>query len=84
MWYDAMSTKELDLIDIHSSSLYVYIRKFKEKKLDSAYNIEVYYYSECKVTKEAYEMLTSLNAVEDRLDDVESILASMIGGTVNG
>lgn len=84
MWYDVMSTKELDLIDIHSSSLYVYIRKFKEKKLDSAYNIEVYYYSECKVTKEAYEMLTSLNAVEDRLDDVESILASMIGGTVNG
>ena len=84
MWYDVMSTKELDLIDIHSSSLYVYIRKFKEKKLDSVYNIEVYYYSECKVTKEAYEMLTSLNAVEDRLDDVESILASMIGGIVNG
>lgn len=84
MWYDVMSTKELDLIDIHSSSLYVYIRKFKEKKLDSAYSIEVYYYSECKVTKEAYGMLTSLNAVEDRLDDVESILASMIGGTVNG
>lgn len=84
MWYDVMSTKELDLIDMHSSSLYVYIRKFKEKKLDSVYNIEVYYYSECKVTKEAYEMLTSLNAVEDRLDDVEDILASMIGGTVNG
>lgn len=84
MWYDVMSTKELDLIDIYSSSLYVYIRKFKEKKLDSVYNIEVYYYSECKVNKEAYEMLTALNAVEDRLDDVESILASMIGGTVNG
>ena len=84
MWYDVMSTKELDLIDTHSSSLYVYIRKFKEKKLDSAYDTEVYYYSEYKVTKEAYEMLTSLNAVEDRLDDVENILASMIGGTVNG
>ena len=84
MWYDVMSTKELDLIDMHSSSLYVYMRKFKEKRLDSSYDTEVYYYSECKVTKEAYEMLSSLNTVEDRLDDLEGILASMIGGRKDG
>lgn len=84
MWNEIMSNKELKLVDAESSSSYVYLRKLKEKHYDSVYDAEMYIYSECKVPKDVYEMFVSLNTVEDRLDDVEEILASMIGGSNNG
>lgn len=84
MWNEIMSNKELKLVDTESSSSYVYLRKLKEKHYDSVYDAETYIYSECKVPKDVYEMFVSLNTVEDRLDDVEVILASMIGGSSNG
>ena len=84
MWNEIMSNKELKLADTESSSSYVYLRKLKEKYYDSVYDTEMYIYSECKVPKDVYEMFMSLNTVEDRLDDVEEILASMIGGSNNG
>lgn len=84
MWNEIMSNKELELVDTKSSSSYVYLRELKEKKYDSIYNTEMYYYSEFKIPKDVYEIFTSLNTVEDRLDDVEEILASVIGGTNNG
>lgn len=85
MWYKAESTEQPVIIDSTSSKKWVYVRKNiqkeeREDELSGTY--EVYTFDEQKVSKDVWGIFEQEKSNEERLNDVEDVLAELIGGDI--
>ena len=80
MWQYVESTTYPEIIDKTSSAKWFYVRRNITKKQDEV-SKEVYYsYEELKIPKEVYDIFVNEQDNCDRLNDVEDVLAEILGG----
>lgn len=84
MWYLAESTVYPSEIDDTSSAVYTYVRKNvrEEQRTDEMTDdtITVYVFEEIKLPKDVFEIFRMQTDTEDRVTDVEDIIADMLFG----
>lgn len=84
MWYLAESTVYPSEIDETSSAVYTYVRKNvrEEQRIDeiTGDTVTVYVFEEIKLPKDIFEIFRRQTDTDDRVADVEDILADMLFG----
>lgn len=79
-FYKCRSSRKPPAVDEVSSAKYVYIAR-------SITKIETedetgYEYEECRIPKDVYEVVKELNSTEERINDIEDVIADIIGGDI--
>lgn len=77
-FYKCRSNRKPPAVDEVSSAKYVYITK-NVHAIQNDDETE-YEYEECKVPKDVYVVVKELNSTEARINDIEDVIADMIGG----
>lgn len=83
MWYKSESTTRPDAVNTTMSKKYVYLRKNiheETREYESGATYTVFVYDECKIPKDVYVLVQNQNVSDSRLDDIEEVLADIIGG----
>ena len=83
MWYKSESTTRPDAVNTTMSKKYVYLRKNireETREYESGVTYTVFIYDECKIPKEVYVLVQNQNMSDSRLNDIEEVLAEIIGG----
>lgn len=82
MWYKAESITEPKLVDTTSSKKWVYVRKNITTKTvidDFGNEYTIYVFDEQKIPKEDYTIYLGETNNSSRLDDIEEVLAELMG-----
>ena len=85
MWYKSESTVRPEQVDNTSSKIYVYVRKniVETTREDETIGNEVVFeFDECKIPKDIYEIFKSQLEANDRLDEIEEVIAEIVGGVI--
>lgn len=78
MWYKSQSNTMPSVVDMTSSKVYVYIRKnITQITVDG---LAVYEYDEIKIPKEVYSIFRAQEMSDERLSEIEDVIAEIIGG----
>lgn len=80
MWYKAQSTDIPRVVDSLSSKVFVYVRRniTERKEEDGTY----YEYEETKMSKDVYDIFLSQQKTNDRVSEIEDVIAEIIGGEI--
>lgn len=86
MWYKSKSTVMPEIVDSTSSQKYVYVRqnieKIQSKNIISGETEIFYTYEEQKIPKEVYTIFEQERDNSGRLDDIEEVIANILGGEI--
>ena len=77
-FYKCRSSRKPSAADEVSSAKYVYITR-NVIKIETEEETG-YEYEECRIPKDVYEVVKELNSTEARINDIEDVIADMIGG----
>ena len=77
-FYKCRSSRKPSAVDEVSSAKYVYITR-NVIKIETEEETG-YEYEECRIPKDMYEVVKELNSTETRINDIEDVIADMIGG----
>ena len=77
-FYKCRSSRKPSAADEVSSAKYVYITR-NVKKVETEEETG-YEYEECRIPKDVYEFVKALDSTEARINDIEDVIADMIGG----
>lgn len=79
-FYKCRSNRKPPAVDEVSSAKYVYIAR-NITKIETEDEIG-YEYEECRIPKDVYEVVKELNSTEARINDIEDVIADIIGGDI--
>jgi len=82
IWYDGESSVYPQLVDTTSSKKWVFVRrnvKEQEREKEDGTTETYYTFQEQKVSKEVWGIFEQEKNNEERLNDVEDVLAELIG-----
>ena len=77
-FYKCRSSRRPSAVDEASSAKYVYITR-NVIKIETEEET-CYEYEECRIPKDMYEVVKALDSTEARINDIEDVIADMIGG----
>lgn len=77
-FYKCRSSRKPPAVDEVSSVKYVYIAR-NVTKIETE-DETGYEYEECRVPKDVYEVVKELDNTEARINDIEDVIADIIGG----
>ena len=77
-FYKCRSNRKPSAVDEVSSAKYVYITR-NVIKIETEEETG-YEYEECRIPKDMYEVVKALDSTEARINDIEDVIADMIGG----
>lgn len=77
-FYKCRSSRKPPAVDEVSSAKYVYITR-NITKIETE-DETGYEYEECRIPKDVYEVVKELNSTEERINDIEDVIADIIGG----
>ena len=81
MWYKSQSGAKPKTVDNDSSRVYVYVRKnIIEKTMEDGSTF--FEYDEIKVPKEIFDIFLSQAESDERLSEIENVIAEIIGGDI--
>lgn len=79
-FYKCRSSRKPPAVDEISSAKYVYIAR-NITKIETE-DETGYEYEECRIPKDVYEVVKELNNTEARINDIEDVIADIIGGDI--
>lgn len=79
-FYKCRSNRKPLAVDEVSSAKYVYIAR-NITKIETE-DETGYEYEECRIPKDVYEVVKELNNTEARINDIEDVIADIIGGDI--
>lgn len=84
MWYKAESTVSPNVLDTTSSQVYVFVRKnITETQIideETGETTTIYKFDESKIKKDVYDIAKDQWETDERLTDVEEIIADILFG----